>query len=196
MKKFSIVVSFLFLSFNNLLANPIDMIGVPGPLAFNNISYELAWSDKPRDTYFIQEYLPAGEKVESFNQMLTIHLFNVDVTVEEAVQKKVNELNNRAKTDPTCNYEVMKSPDGKEIIIDFTLGEEKNGEITIAEFNIYRYKLIDAENDKTALLVYAYSKRSYGDEINGFFKSLKTERPELIKTMSETELPEIKLTGN
>lgn len=196
MKIYLILFSFLFMSFSFVSKSPIDRINVPGPIKFNSTIYDLAWSDKPRDTYYIQEYLPAGESVESFNQMLSIHFFDVEITIEEAVRKKVNELDNRTKTDPVCNYEVIKSPDGNEIIIDFTLGEEKNGDITIAEFNIYRYKLINSGNNKTALLVYAYSKRSYGDNITDFFKSLKTERPDLIKTMSETELPDIKTSGN
>lgn len=175
--------------------NPIDRIGVTGPLMFNQVSYNLAWSDRPRDTYYIQEYLPEGENVNSFSQMLTIHLFDVDITIEDAVKKKINELENRIKTDATCNYEVYKSPDEKEIIIDFTLGESKNNEMTIAEFNIYRYRNIELGNNNNGLLVYAYSQRSYGEKITDFYKSLKTYRSELISMMSLSELPVISLSN-
>ncbi|MBK6772556.1 MAG: hypothetical protein IPG78_10610 [Ignavibacteria bacterium] len=114
MKKFLFFFSALFISFTMSKDNPIDRIGVTGPLMFNQVSYNLAWSDKPRDTYYIQEYLPEGQNVNSFNQMLTIHLFDVGITIEDAVKNKINELENRIKTDATCNYEVYKSPDGKE----------------------------------------------------------------------------------
>lgn len=194
MKKFLFIFSVLLMSFTMSKDNPIDRIGVTGPLMFNQVSYNLAWSDKPRDTYYIQEYLPEGQNVNSFSQMLTIHLFDVDITIEDAVKNKINELENRIKTDATCNYEVYKSPDGKEIIIDFTLGESKNNEMTIAEFNIYRYRNIELGNNRNGLLVYAYSERSYGEKIQEFYKSLKTERPELISMMSLSELPVISLS--
>lgn len=194
MRKFLFIFSVLFMSFTMSKDNPIDRIGVTGPLMFNQVNYNLAWSDKPRDTYYIQEYLPEGENVNSFSQMLTIHLFDVDITIEDAVKKKINELENRIKTDAACNYEVYKSPDGKEIIIDFTLGESKNNEMTIAEFNIYRYRNIELGNNKNGLLVYAYSERSYGEKITDFYKSLKTNRPELINMISLSELPVISLS--
>lgn len=195
MRKFLFIFSVLFMSFTMSKDNPIDRIGVTGPLMFNQVSYNLAWSDRPRDTYYIQEYLPEGENVNSFSQMLTIHLFDVDITIEDAVKKKINELENRIKTDATCNYEVYKSPDEKEIIIDFTLGESKNNEMTIAEFNIYRYRNIELGNNNNGLLVYAYSQRSYGEKITDFYKSLKTYRSELISMMSLSELPVISLSN-
>ena len=194
MRKFLFIFSVLFMSFTMSKDNPIDRIGVTGPLMFNQVSYNLAWSDRPRDTYYIQEYLPEGENVNSFSQMLTIHLFDVDITIEDAVKKKINELENRIKTDYTCNYEVYKSRDGKEIIIDFTIVEIENNEMTIAEFNIYRYRNIELGNNKNGLLVYAYSQRSYGEKITDFYKSLKTYRPELISMMSLSELPVISLS--
>ncbi|HMS65631.1 MAG TPA: hypothetical protein PKD83_10305 [Ignavibacteria bacterium] len=181
------------MSFSYKGNDPIDRIGVQGPLNFDGINYNLVWSDKPRDTYYIQEYLPEGENVESFKQMLTIHLFDVDITAEDGVNRKINELKKRAETDPICFYDVYKSPDGSEVMIDFTLGENKNGEQTIAEFNIYRYKLTATGSGKNALLVYAYTERAYGESISGFLKDLKSVRPELTNKMSQTELPAIRL---
>ena len=196
MRKFLFIFSVLFMSFTMSKDNPIDRIGVTGPLMFNQVSYNLAWSDRPRDTYYIQEYLPEGENVNSFSQMLTIHLFDVDITIEDAVKKKINELENRIKTDATCNYEVYKSPDGKEIIVDFTLGESKNNEMTIAEFNIYRYRNIELGNNKNGLLVYAYSKRSYGDGITPFLKNLKDEKINYLNEMALTSIPDVIIGNN
>ena len=89
-----------FTTFNN---EPVDRIGVKGPLTFNKTSFNLSWTDKPNDTYFIQEYLPKDEKAENFNQMLTLHLFDKDIKVKNAVKQKIQELDTRKKTDPTCN---------------------------------------------------------------------------------------------
>ncbi|MBK6774238.1 MAG: hypothetical protein IPH77_16265 [Ignavibacteria bacterium] len=58
-----------------------------------------------------------------------------------------------------------------------------------------RQKLTDIENNKTALLVYAYSKRSYGDNIPEFNRALKTDSYDLISLVSNAELLVNNLSG-
>lgn len=193
MKKYLIVLVTTLMSFtiNN---DPVDRIGVARLLIFNRTTFNLSWSDKPNDTYYIQEYLPIGEKSESFNQMLTLHLFQKDIKVKDAVKQKIKELEIRKKTDLTCNYQVTESPDGKEFMIDFLLGESKGDEMTIIEFNIYHYKQVELGDKKKAILVYAYSKRAYGDYITPFLKNLGKDRTDLLNVMTESEMPTVKLT--
>ena len=183
----TVLSSFIFSS------NPVDKLGVEGPLTFNKTSFNLAFSDKPNESYYIQEYLPTGEKSENFNQMLTIHLFNTDIELKNAVQQKVKELNKRKRTDLTCKYMINESPDGKEFMIDFLLGESKSNEMTIAEFNIYRYKQIDINEKGKGVLVYAYSKRAYGDDIISFYKNLKTDRTALLNEMISSKMPVVQI---
>jgi len=191
MKKniFAVLIALFTLSF--VADVPTDRIGVKGPLKFDKTDFNLAWTDKPRDTYFIQEYLPAGEKPESFNRMLTIHIFDSDMSANNAVSQKVKELTERKKTDIVCNYQVTESPDGNEFIVDFLLSESKNEEMTIVEFNVYRYKQVNISEKKKGVLVYAFSKRSYGDNITDFLKSLKEVRMNYLNEMVAVELPKI-----
>jgi len=184
------------MSFTTFKNEPIDRIGVRGPLIFNKTSFSLSWTDKPNDTYFIQEYLPKNEKSESFNQMLTLHLFDKDIKVKDAVKQKMKELEVRKKTDPTCNYQVTESPDGKEFMVDFLLGENKADKMTIIEFNIYHYKQVDLGDKKKAILVYAYSKRAYGDDITPFLKNLAKDRISLLNVMISSEKPSVKIASN
>ena len=193
MKPNLLLIETLLMSFTTFNSEPIERIGVKGPLIFNETSFGLAWTDKPNDTYFIQEYLPKGEKVESFNQMLTLHLFVKDITVKKAVKIKVQELENRKKTDPTCQYAVTESPDGKEVIVDCILGESKGDKMSIMEFNIYRYKQVELSDKKKAILIYAYSKRAYGDDITPFLKNLGKDRSALLNVMIGSEMPNVKL---
>jgi len=195
MKKylFALISTTVLMSFTTFNNEPVDRIGVKGPLSFNQTSFNLSWTDKPNDTYFIQEYLPEGEKVKHFNQMLTLHLFDTNIKVEDAVIQKVEELEIRKITDPTCKYKVMKSPDGKEYIVDFLLGESKKDKMTIIEFNIYRYKQVDLGNNKNGLLVYAYSKRAYDKNITSFLKNLVNDRTHLVNVMIGSEMPALKL---
>jgi len=171
-----------------------DLLGIKGPLEFNSTTFDLAWSDKPRENYYIQEYLPSGESPESFNQMMSVHLFLTDLTVDKMVSKKIGELEDRKKSDPLCNYSSFKSPDGNEIIVDFVLSEDKEGQIPIIEFNAYRYKISDTGNGSKGIIIYAYSKRSYGDDIDSFLVNLKEDRMKYLDEMSKSSIPAVSIS--
>ncbi len=189
MKNVLLIASFLFFSFTTLNIDSPDKLGVKGPLEFSKTIFKLSWSDHPRPDYYIQEYLPEGESMEKFNQMLSIHLFATDIKLKDAVKQKTSELTKRKKTDGVCNFIVTESPDGKENIVDFLLGESKGDKMTIVEFNVYRYKQIDLGNNRTGIMVYAYSKRSYGDGITQFFNTLKEDRVAYLNQMIGAKLP-------
>jgi hypothetical protein len=195
MKKYLLFFTIILFSFAPFADHTADRLGVTGPLVFGNTNFKLAWTDKPNDTYYIQEYLPAGETVDKFRQMLTIHLFEKDITTQDAVKQKVAELVKRKLTDPICNYKAIESPDGKEFMVDFLLSENKHDVMDIVEFNIYHYKQIVVDGKKY-LIVYAYSKRSYGDDIKPFLKNLKNERIALLNNMIAAQMPVITKVDN
>lgn len=65
--------------------------------------------------------------------------------------------------------------------------------MTLVEFNIYRYAQIELSNNKKAILLYAYTKRSYGENITSFLKGLKYGRETLINKMISDSLPSIRV---
>ncbi len=185
----------LLLSFTGI-ESPVDRLGVKGPLTFDKTHFKLAWTAKPNEKYYIQEYLPDGETVEAFHQMLTLHLFDTEVPVEDAVKVKVKELTQRKQTDPICNYSITESPDQKEFIVDFLLGASKGDQMTIVEFNIYRYRQIDSGAGRKALLIFAYSNRAYEDEITPFLSALGDRRMKFLNQVIEAEMPSVRIEGN
>ena len=189
--KLTLILSAAF-SLSTLLSDITDRLGIKGPLTFSNTKLELAWSDKPSENYYVQEYIPNGEQIGNFKQMLTVHLFTSATIPEAAVQQKAKWLVERKKTDAICNYQITESPDGKEFILDFLVGESKDGKMTIAEFNVYRYQRIEVEG-KDALLVSAYSKRSYGDNITPFLTTLGADRNFYLNEMISFSLPSLKI---
>lgn len=195
MRKYLPILITMLSSFTNFSNEPVERLSVPGPLTFNKATFNLAWTSNPNDNYYIQEYLPKNEKAEHFNQMLSIFLLVSDINLKDAVQQKINELETRKKTDATCNYVVNGNADKSEYMIDFIMGESKNDKAEIQEFNIYRYKQIEVRDKKKAILVYAYSKRAYGDTITPFLKNLKTERVSLLNEMTASKMPEIKIVN-
>lgn len=187
------VVALFSLSFTRTGDNPIDRLGIKGPIEFNNTSFGLSWTAKPNDNNYIQEYLPNAEKLETFNQMLTAHLFITEAATKDIVQQKIKWLEDRKKTDPVCNYILNKSPDGKEFMLDFLIEESKDNKMAIAEFNVYRYSQVDLENNRKAILIYFYSKRSYGTEITAFLNKLGQERTKYLNEMISAKMPPIKI---
>ncbi len=159
----------------------IERIGVKGPLEFNKTIFELAWSDKPDDTYYAQEYLPAGENLETFNQMLAIHLFVKNITAKSAALNKATEL--AIKMGKNGLVYLKGNADEKTFVLDFTVTEKK-----LVEYNLYRYQDIDVDGKK-GLLVYMYCKRGYGKDIKPFLKVLKEVSTDLQNEMFSTEIP-------
>jgi len=198
MKK-NILISFTFVilfSFSIAIAgDDKDMIGVEGPLSFNETSFDLVWSDKARDNYYIQEYLPAGEQLETFEQMMTLHVFLIDMSIDDAVQSKLNELEKRSKTDAICKGSVAEtaSSDGKEILLDFLLSETQKDTPEIVEYNVYRYVPVNIGDGEKGILVYAYTKRAYGNNVEGFLETINKERRNIVNQMGNTEVPKVKL---
>lgn len=173
----------------------LDKLGVKGPLHFHNTTFSLAWTSHPSPAYYVQEYLPAGETSATFTRMLAVHVLAQDVPVKSAVQQKVQELEARKKTDPTCNYQVNESPDGKEYLVDCLLGESKTGQMAIAEFIIYRFRQVSLGNGHNGILMHSYSKRGYGDGLTAFYKALPAERGALLTTMINGEIPTVKVAS-
>jgi hypothetical protein len=195
MKKYLLLLSLALVSFTQQPSKPVDKIGVKGPLSFNKTVFHLAWVRQPTATYYVQEYLPAGETVENFKQMMTIDLLDQNIPVITAVQQKVKDLTARKSTDPTCNYQVNESPDGKEYLVDCLLSESKNNQVAIAEFIIYHYRQVELGDGRKGIVLYSYSRRAYGEAITAFYKALPAERPALLNTMISTEIPAVTLTA-
>lgn len=188
-----IALSAVLFSFTTIPDNTTDRLGVKGPLEFNKTTFHRAWTDKPNENYYIQKYLPNQETVEHFDQMLTLHVFITDVSAKDAVLQKVSELAERKKTDRACTYTVNESPDGKEFMADFLLSESKDNEMTVLEFNVYRYKQIEVSNNRKAIVVYAFSKRSYGADMPVFYKTIKQDRVSYLNEMIATTIPAISI---
>jgi D-hexose-6-phosphate mutarotase len=194
MKYLLCLTTFALLSFSGYKYAPIDRIGVKGPLQFNKEDYFFAVSQKPNVNYYIQQYLPREETIKAFNQLLTVSVLVTTYSVETIVLQKTAELENRKATDKVSNYSVSTLNNGTEHVVDcVTTTENSEGEVRIADFTIYRYKAIELDNHTKAVLIYAYSKRSYGREVLPFFTTLAKDRKNLLAAMSLKELPAIKI---
>lgn len=186
--------AFVLLSFKS--DNEIqEYLSVPGPLKFDGKSYNLKWTSK-NGNYYIQEYLSESDSLSNFKEMISLFVLNESVSIEDAIQIKIQELEEFKKTDPVCNYAVTFGPKNSGTLIDFLRGESIGDVMTLVEFNLYRYKQIKIGKNKKAILVYAFSKRTSGNDVLPFLKSLKEDRTAYIEKVFDAVLPEIKLLEN
>lgn len=163
-----------------------EMLGVPGPVRFQDTEFALAWSSRPFHNYIKQEYVPAGEAPEHFNQMFMIEA-DTDTSPQAAASAQVDFLKKRKGSDPVVNYALIRNDATGEIILDFLISDASTGE-AIVEWNAYRYAPL-AEGGGVAL--YAISRRGYGDGAKPFLQGLKDSRHPAINALAAFDAPKL-----
>lgn len=171
----------------------VDYLNVK-QLTFNDQVYHLKWSAK-NGNYYIQEYLADNDSLPAFSEMVSLFVLNEKTKIEEAVALKIAELKEAKKTDPICNFAVTQTDFDKTMMVDFLRSESEGDLLKIVEFSSYRYKQISIGKNKSAILVFAFSKRAYGSQITPFLNTLREKRLELINHIFKTEMPEISLAN-
>src|SRR4051812_27778928 len=80
-------------------------LGIVGPIVFDAVSYNLAWSSHPSNNYYREEYIPSGQPVEKFKKLIIVEVITGETKVEDIVALKVAELIKIKKSNPVVNYE-------------------------------------------------------------------------------------------
>lgn len=175
-----------------LLAAPAlaqsDQLGVPGPISFEDRAYELAWTAQPSDNYFKQEYVPEGQSVETYSEMVLVEAVAGAITPMQAAALQVQSLEARRGSDPVFNYDIIQNEATGEVLLDFLVSDLAADPVVI-EWNAYRYVPL-AEGEGVAL--FAVSRRGYGEEgARSFMGGLGAMRSAAIKALSAHDLPAI-----
>jgi hypothetical protein len=166
-----------------------DRLSIPGPITFNMSTYILSWSSHPSPDYYKQEYLPAGQTSEHYQQMVLIDVLTKGASVDGAVSAQVNMLNRRKATDPTVNFAVVRNPANGDVILDFILSAPANTGESVVEWNAYRYTTFTGKDGNAGVTMFGISRRAYGDDSGDFLRRLKTARTVEIKALAGYTLP-------
>lgn len=186
MKGFISLVCSLFCFLSVFASEPKALFNVGNPITYCGTEYYLAWAVEPiKNIYYLQEYLPKGETLEHFNQMFTISFMFCDLDPLEAVQSKIEELEERKKTDPVINYKMLEN--NGEYILDFIVSDSATGALHTVEVNVHYYKQM-VVNGRKAIVLCFYSGRAYGDDITQFIKSIPEKRALWYEGMSNLKL--------
>jgi hypothetical protein len=177
-------------SFSQTANTPVNYLNTPAAISFNNMSFQLAWSSHPSAAYYKQEYLPKGETLNKFTNMLLLEVLVSPTTIKEAIGAKIAELKQMKATNPYVSYDSSYNAAKNEYILDFVLtANTPDGKgISIAERNVYRYKKYSGKNGETGVVLFGVSKRSYGAEAGKFVKGVGVKKEELVKVVREFEV--------
>lgn len=162
-----------------------DAVGVPGPFVFEGESFELAWTSHPTETFYKQEYVPAGQSVEAYSQMFMVDVLTDGTSVGQAAGTMVDGLKQRQASDPVVNFALIENEATGEIILDFVLSDSSSGTV-IVEWNAYRYVPLE-----DGVAMFGISRRGYDEGASELLKGMKGWRMGTIEALAGLELPEV-----
>jgi hypothetical protein len=170
-----------------------NFYGIQEILMFNKINFKLSWSSHPLENYYKQEYVPPGQTVEHFNDMVLIDFLKQDISVDDVVQTEILSIEKRKKTDLVCNYQVIKNQSAGEFILDFVLSEGNGNTVKTIEWNAYRFKPYRDKSGHQGVLLFGISHRAYDNNASDFLKSLGSYRKEILMKLSAFSIPDIQI---
>ena len=185
------ILAFLLTSFTILQKEAVkDYLSIGNKIAFNAETYSLRWSANPSPNYYKQEYLRTEDKFPNYQKMIIVEAIKGNLTVVQASNAKIQELENWKKRNPIVRYEKFENKEKNEITIDFVLSDGKS----IYEWNVYRYQ--EQKNaTENYLVLYCYSYRSYiSEKLNEktFLDFVNKTRTEIISKIRKSEIPKVK----
>lgn len=190
----TLLVGLLFTNFGlGQTAKPTEYLGVVGPISFDKVSYNLAWTSHPADNYYKQEYLAKGDTIEKFKKLIMLEIITGKTKVKDIVATKVVELKKMKVSNPVITYETFEKEG--EVMLDFIVSENTpDGKlVSILERNVYRYKSVVDKSGQKGVLLFGVSDRHYGNDIDNFFATFKSKRFDLINLVGAFDIPEISI---
>jgi hypothetical protein len=165
-------------------AAPVNYLQAPVNIALGGVSYTLAWSSRPDAVYTKHEYLPKGQTVKHYGQMLMLERLEKGSTVTDIAAGTVRRIEARKGRDPMAQVEVLRHEKTKETIVNFLMSEGD-----VVEWNAYRYA---ATPSGRGVVLVGISKRGYRSgkpDAVEFLKELKQRRTQWITELAQIPFP-------
>jgi hypothetical protein len=125
----------------------------------------------------MKEFIPAGEKLESWTKFAALLEYPKLSDPKAVVANLVRALKQQ---NPDAPSSVIENPKTGEVIVDFVTWPPDN---KFAEFNVFKY----SKKPGGGLVAQQYALREYKD-VTGFLKGLKPVRTRLVDLMAKEGL--------
>lgn len=158
-------------------ANTIDFQGQSLRLAY------VAESPDPNDGRAINEYVPVGETLENWTQLIGIYHYPLQHDSKSMAGQMVKSLK---ASNPLARFQIRESEDGKRVMLDFITWETEKA---ITEFNVF---IFQKNSQGSGLIAQQYALRAYGQEEGlKFMEGLRNTRTKSLEAVSDFDFPEL-----
>lgn len=135
----------------SLLLAALPAAAEPPAVTFGGESYVRAFQDTKPSGQLLVEFVRAGETVETWRKLVTIHRFP---TVANDPKSMVGSLVRMIKqSDPDVRYVIRENPETSEVIVDFLLRAPGTD---VVEFNVFKYA---AHASGRGLIAFQFAQR-------------------------------------
>jgi len=169
----------------------------PAPsIEFLGEVYSLAWSSDPTRYYSKAEYLPEGEDLPYYYNMLLLDQVS-DISVTDAVRAQVEFLQGLNESEEGADgskiLNLMENPNTGEVLLVFVLSAPDEEREVIWEWNAYRYSPAQTTNGEESVRLFGYSRRHYGNDesVYDFLEAIDVDNPhsEAVNAVLSAQLP-------
>src|SRR5690606_15109346 len=142
---------------------------------------------QPSGNYRKQEYGPAGQSVDHYDQMVMLERATGGHKVIDAGSGQMHMLGTRRRTDPLVRCDDRQTNARDEADLDFLVsGRDARGD-PMVEWNLYRYL-----PTASGVLLFAISHRAYGNEaVKTFLGELSQLRSAQTGMFLQTPVPDL-----
>ena len=146
--------------------------------------------------HIIQEYVPSGQTVYDFDNMITLHAFyvmNDYETAKDYAIGKIEELNEQAEQLPYSKAGFYGNGQEQEVV-EFIMsdGFNENSPNKILEWGIFRFVDYKNFNNEKYVVSIEFSERHYGEKgSEKFVNNVKSLENKYVSDFKEIEIPKI-----
>jgi hypothetical protein len=141
--------AFAFLA--SLLLATLPVAAEPNAITFGGERYAYAFQDTKRSGQLLVEFVRAGETVETWRKLVTLHRFPAAANDPKAMVGSLARM--LKQSDPDVRYTIRENPETGEVMIDFLLRAPGTD---VLEFNVFKYA---AHASGQGLIAFQFAQR-------------------------------------
>ena len=185
-KGFKTALFLLFFLTTSAAFAQTDYLGISS-ITLGGQVYSLKWSAKVRQTKILQEYLLPNESITRYNTKLILEHIRTRNAIEDIFDAKLDNLGDEKAEGRVLHFQQIKSENPDELMLEFMVGNGRDGAARRVEWNVYRYISIP-----DGVLIFIMSKRAYEEKnVTKFMKKVNENRLDWINSVVNYELPVI-----
>jgi len=165
-------------------------------IEFLGETYSLAWCSDPVPNYSKAEYLPEGEELPYYTNMILVERVG-GIGVTDAVRAQVQFLQDYKKSKEAAGgakiLNLIENPSTGEVLLLFVMSAPDEEHEVIWEWNAYRYSPVQTDDGQEDVRLFGYSRRHYGNDesVYDFLEEIDVDNPysEAVNAVATAQVP-------